>query len=586
MKQSDLIEKYSQRPQNYMFFLGAGASRNSGLPTANDLLLDLKRRHYRKEENKDISAQDMQNEAVQNTVQSFMDSRGFPGKGTENEYAEYFEKIFGEDKERQRKYISAILSESRVSLSAGNRVLGGLISEKMCRVIFTTNFDTVVEKAVAEIGGNSLASYNLEGAHNAKNALDNEEYPIYCKLHGDFRYDSIKNLPEDLEKQNQELSASLINASNRFGFIALGYSGRDDSIMQLLHSVLETENPFPHGLYWTGMKGAFVHPAVTNLLEQARKKGVDADYVEIETYDAFMSKLWRNLDGKRDEIDKKVKKFGFTKVSIDMPVEGTAAPIVRLNALPILSAPTKCLSIKFSSSKKWEDLKILKQASENALIFTMSDTVWCWGSRDIIDKAFKDDVLSIDTRDVPANVGSSGHFHVKPFLEEALCKALSKDKPLLFRSNKKSAYLIVDPHTDNIGGLDSLFNVVGKTSGEITGLFTVPRTHDERAQKVSWSEALRVSVEYKNGQLWLLLDPDIWVWPPRYRRDARDFLDRRRGDRYNKKYNQLLDAWLKIILGDHTRNSNVTVSTFREGDEFENPSFTINSRTAFSRRIN
>lgn len=236
----------------------------------------MKLRYYCREENQEISRQDIQSEAVQARIQSFMDSREFPAPWTDGEYTAYFEKIFGENKERQRKYISAILSEDKVTLSVGNRILGALMSEKLCRVVFTTNFDTVVEKAVAEMGDKSLSAYHLEGVHNAKNALDNEEYPFYCKLHGDFRYDTIKNLDEDLEKQNDELSSCLVNAGNRFGFIVAGYSGRDESVMKLLHRILETENPFPHGLYWTGIKGSDTHPAVSKLLEEAREKGVDA----------------------------------------------------------------------------------------------------------------------------------------------------------------------------------------------------------------------------------------------------------------------------------------------------------------------
>ncbi len=42
-----------------------------------------------------------------------MDSRGFPALWDDDEYTAYFENIFGNDKERQRKYISAILSEYR-----------------------------------------------------------------------------------------------------------------------------------------------------------------------------------------------------------------------------------------------------------------------------------------------------------------------------------------------------------------------------------------------------------------------------------------------------------------------------------------
>lgn len=237
------------RPQLFAWFLGAGASASAGLPTAWDIIWDLKRRYYRREENQDVSRQDMQLDAVRSRIQSYMLSKGFPEEGAPVEYTTYFEKAFGDDKERQRQYLAAILSEKEVTLSVGNRVLGAMLASRAARCVFTTNFDTVVERAVANVSGQSLAAFHLEGAASANKAISNEEYPVYCKLHGDFRYDSIKNLAGDLASQNEDLSKALANAVNRFGFIVAGYSGRDDSIMQLLRSTLTTPNPFPHGLF-------------------------------------------------------------------------------------------------------------------------------------------------------------------------------------------------------------------------------------------------------------------------------------------------------------------------------------------------
>jgi hypothetical protein len=254
--QSEFTSVFSARPQNFAWFLGAGASATAGLPTATDVIWDLKRRFYRREENQDISRQDMQNEPVRARIQAFMESRGFAELWAADEYTAYFEKIFGDDKERQRRYLKAILSEEHVTLSVGSRVFGAMIASGMCRVTFTTNFDSVVEKAVAEVAGQSLSAYHLEGSSAANQALNNEEYPLYCKLHGDFRYDSLKNLSADLATQNAALSDCLVNAGNRFGFIVAGYSGRDLSVMELLDKVLETNNPFPHGLFWTGLKGS------------------------------------------------------------------------------------------------------------------------------------------------------------------------------------------------------------------------------------------------------------------------------------------------------------------------------------------
>ncbi len=201
MSQAEFNGIFTSRPQNFAWFLGAGTSRSAGLPTATDIIWDLKRRHYRREENQDISRQDMQTDAVKARIQAFMDARGFPALWADDEYTSYFEKIFGDDKEQQRRYMQAMLSEDKVSLSVGNRVLGALMASGMCRAVFTTNFDSIVEKAVAEVAGQSLSAFHIEGSGAANNALNNEEFPIYCKLHGDFRYESIKNLrvcPESL----------------------------------------------------------------------------------------------------------------------------------------------------------------------------------------------------------------------------------------------------------------------------------------------------------------------------------------------------------------------------------------------------
>lgn len=585
LKQSEFLARFALRPQNYAWFLGAGTSRSSGLRTASDVLLDLKRRYFKQEENQDVSLQDMQNEAVQARVQSFMDSRGFPEFWSDGEYPTYFEMIFGEDKERQRKYVSSILSEKNVTLSVGNRVLGALMSENICRVVFTTNFDTVVEKAVAEMARVSLSPYHLEGGHNAKNALDNEEYPFYCKLHGDFRYDTIKNLPNDLAKQSDELSACLINAANRFGFVVIGYSGRDKSVMDLFNKALQTTNPFPHGLYWMGVKGAEIHPAVTKLIDDASSRGVDAHYVEIETFDVFMLRLWRSIDNKPAILNERVHKARLSDVKIEIPAAGSANPIVRLNAFPILSAPKSCLSVSLKSHKEWRELREVSQKSEHSFIFTKTDTVWCWGKREGIVQGFGDDIGALDIRNVPDDLNASGNLHVKGFIEEALCLALARGKPLLSRTGPSSAYLIADPHTEDVGGLDPLFRVVGKTSGIIPGLFSQVTAGSPRQQQVSWSEALSLSVDYKNGQLWLLVDPDIWIWPRSARRDASKFLSRHKSDRFNRKFNLLLDAWKSVIWGDQAQNVPITVSAFDSGDNVENPVFCIGNRTAFSRRL-
>lgn len=585
MDQGELTSVFCARPQNFAWFLGAGASATAGLPTATDIVWDLKLRYYCREENQEISRQDMQNEAIRTRIQEFMESRGFPALWAPDEYSTYFEKIFAADKERQRRYLKAILSEDRVTLSVGNRVLAAMMASRRCRAAFTTNFDSVLEKAVAEVAGDSLSAYHLEGSSAANQALNNEEYPVYCKLHGDFRYDSLKNLSADLAAQNAALSDCLLNAGNRFGFIVAGYSGRDLSVMDLLGKVLETNNPFPHGLFWTDIKGSAVRPAVANLLEQARAKGVNAQYVPIETFDALMLRLWRNIEGKEAKLDAQVRKLTSTSVNIPLPTAGTGKPVLRLNALPVLAIPPRFLELSFKSSKDWEDVRRARIASKSSLIFTKGERVLCWGSRALIKQVFGADLSSIDERDTPADICSPHNLYFKGFVEEALCKALARKKSLRTRTGRSASFLIANSNPTAQSDLSPLTNVVGTISGTVAGLLAPATDEYPQSEKVTWAETVRISIDVKNGQLWLLLDPDVWIWPTRARQIAVDFLDQRRGDRYNKKYNDLLDAWARIILGTEERNTEITFSAFDGGTGAENPSFKIASRTGFARRL-
>ncbi len=124
MEQIEFTERFVARPQAFAWFLGAGASRSAGLPTATDILWDMKRKFYCREENQDIDRQDLQSDAIQYRIQSFMESRSFPKMWEDGEYERYFELIFGADREKQRAYLRGILAQDKATLSVGNRVLG------------------------------------------------------------------------------------------------------------------------------------------------------------------------------------------------------------------------------------------------------------------------------------------------------------------------------------------------------------------------------------------------------------------------------------------------------------------------------
>jgi len=584
MDYGKLIGIVSERPRNFAWLLGAGTSRSAGLPTATDILWDLKRRYYCREENQEVTQQDIQNGAVRSKIQAYMISKGFPALWADNEYSIYFERIFGDDYERQSAYLSAMLSEKRVALSVGCRALGALIAAEQTRAIFTTNFDTVVEKAVAEVSGKSMSAFHLEGSYAASDALDNEQYPLYVKLHGDFRYRSIKNLTADLASQNVELGRCFINACNRFGLIVTGYSGRDASVMELLKSVLQTSNPFPHGLYWTGLTKSYIPAPVKELFEVAEKRGVKTHYITIETFDAFLLRLWRNIPNKPTALNAKVRKTQYAAVNIPVPTPLTSGKALRINAVPV-SLPTHCLALQLKSMVDWAAIQDAEQASLDELILTKAESVLMWGKRSVAEALFKGNVVDFKLEDISAQVGDlKNHLYLKAFIEKALGRALVRNKPLLCRNAYHRTFLVADRFSKDQAKLASVSKIVGSVHGEIRGALTVVSDKHPRQDQVSWAEAVQISVEEKNGQYWLILDPDIWIWPRRAKRDVTEFLDGRRGDRFNAKTDHLTSAWSQILFEGATQGSIVELKPFGEGDESENPTFQIEMGTTFSRQ--
>jgi NAD-dependent SIR2 family protein deacetylase len=248
--EQDFLGHFVQAAPQLMWFLGAGTSRTAGMPTATDIIWDLKRQYYCLHENQDLQSHDISNQAIKRKIQEYLNSKGFPPLGTPEEYSFYFDLTFGADYSSQQRYIKDQLDSQRISLNIGHRVLAALLEMGLARVVFTTNFDEVIETAFSSVTGKSLAAFHLEGAYAALDALNAESFPIYAKIHGDFRYKSIKNLAVDLMQNDQQIQKCFHAASNRYGLIVAGYSGRDANVMAMFSSALTQNNPFPQGLFW------------------------------------------------------------------------------------------------------------------------------------------------------------------------------------------------------------------------------------------------------------------------------------------------------------------------------------------------
>lgn len=570
---------YVQNAPQIIWFLGAGTSRTAGMPTANDITWDLKRRYYCLKENQDIKSHDLNNKAVQSRIQNYCDSQGFPSLWSAEEYSFYFELTFGKNYAAQQKYLAEKLSPQKVSLNIGQRALAALIDLGLARMVFTTNFDKVLEAAFSTVAEKNLSPFHLEGSYVALEALNAEHFPIYCKLHGDFQYQSIKNLTADLLDNDKQIEKCFLAASNRFGMVVSGYSGRDTNVMAMFRSALEQSNPFPQGLFWTTTSLSTVSDEVRNLIAYAQKKDVKAEIIETGTFDVMLSKIWRQIPSRSDKLDAKVRTAKAKPVCIPRYQSQLKYPILRMNALHICDLPEVCGAIECDPVLGFGELREVIRSSQPDAIITCTEKILFWGRSETVSNLFAANrIKSVSSYPLAEVIRSTPHSTVlHSFIENGLSEALCHGKPLILRKKGRSYFAVVDhekidnPHFDALKGAVGFKNTPGYIVGNIPG-----RTN------MFWAEALEMKVEHRDGKWWLLVEPDIWVSPLSTREDVIDFLRYKRSKRYNVQAYKILDAWIQLLCGTVGKGETIFVSCY--GNTNYPAQFGLNTRTAYSPR--
>lgn len=284
-----------------MWLLGAGASASAGIPTARDMVWEFKQRLFvsqRRVNPKSVA--DLSDPAVRAQLQAHVDSLGgLPRAGAPDEYASLFETVFSAEPDR-RAYLESKLSGAKPSY--GHYALATLMRVGRARLVWTTNFDPLLADACAKVfdGTGALTTVALDAPELALQCIGNERWPVEVKLHGDFRSRRLKNTSEELRHQDKRLQQILIDCCRRYGLIVMGCSGRDSSVMDTLHAVLDQTISFPAGLFWLHRGEDPPFEAVQDFLMRAAHAGVEVALVRMENFDETMRDVLRLTDGIND----------------------------------------------------------------------------------------------------------------------------------------------------------------------------------------------------------------------------------------------------------------------------------------------
>lgn len=275
----DFARRFQMRANNLMWLLGAGASASSGIPTAREMLWEFKQALYVSQRRISLKlVEDLSNPTIRMRLQSFVDASGsFPPENAPDEYAAIFEAVWPSEADR-RTYIDSKIRDAKPSY--GHLALATLLKADRARMVWTTNFDSLVADACAKVFGTTaaLTTVALDAPDLGRDLIVNGRWPIEIKLHGDFRSRRLKNTSEELRHQDEQFRATLIEACESSGLIVVGYSGRDDLIMSTLMKALEHPSPFPAGLFWLHRGESPLPPSVVTSPVSACSRGVSQDH--------------------------------------------------------------------------------------------------------------------------------------------------------------------------------------------------------------------------------------------------------------------------------------------------------------------
>lgn len=231
----------------HMLVLGAGASISSNVPSAENCVWQWKRSIFLSNHpGVERSFDELSLGSVQLRIQVWLDSQpDFPAAGAPEEYGFYIERCYPRTEDRQA-FFQRHVQVARPS--GGYRLAARMAQAGLLRSVWTTNFDGLMARALAETPVTPV-EIGLNSTSRVMRLDRTGELPCVA-LHGDYRYDALKNTNAELQRLDADLRQDLVERAVSSPLIVMGYSGRDRSIMDALANSYSRSGPGT--LYWCG----------------------------------------------------------------------------------------------------------------------------------------------------------------------------------------------------------------------------------------------------------------------------------------------------------------------------------------------
>lgn len=308
---------------NFALLVGSGASATSHVKLASEMVEEWRRLLYERSNSKDSYK-------VWLTKQYW--------HGSDDEYAILFEQMYDQPALR-RAYIEECIKDAHPNW--GYVYLTNLLKDNVFNVVFTTNFDDLVQEACylysdlrpivcahdSAVSGIRVASVR----------------PKIIKLHGDYLFDDLKNTVRELETLEDNMKRKFMQFAQDYGLVVVGYSGRDRSVMDILDMLVKQDEYLKQGVYWCERPGETRGRRLSSLLRR------DKVYtVEIPGFDEFMAELHNEAKLKLPEpvanpiwIAKER-----AKLFVDIPSPLVSHPVISRDIRKVLTAVSDVMSLR------------------------------------------------------------------------------------------------------------------------------------------------------------------------------------------------------------------------------------------------
>ncbi len=261
-------------PGIYAFLLGSGISRTAGVPTGWEIVLGIIRK---------VAA--VKGESPEPDPKEWYKKRF----GETPDYSKLLDKLSDTPVERAallRHYFEPTEEEKEQGLkipTQAHKAIATLVKYGYIKMILTTNFDRLMEKALEEQGITPDVIGNDDALKGAMPYVHSKCTLI--KLHGDYTDTRIKNTSAELSHYSDELNALLDRIFDEFCLIVCGWSAEGD--IALRDAILRCKNRrFP--TYWLA-KGRITGEAPRIIQHR------HAEVIYIDNADQFFTEFLENV---------------------------------------------------------------------------------------------------------------------------------------------------------------------------------------------------------------------------------------------------------------------------------------------------